>query len=270
MERFYTTLPLSFRDYFPTPEQTRALGEELNMWVAEHAVTPYIISPHPDDMELSMSGEAFLLNQISEGRLTHVIVFSESTEGLSEVRKDEVRDAGNILNISAHNTHFLGEVDFAHRNAWLHHIPSRRGRNLLSSVPYPIGVEKALVKDLERKFADFVYTVPNYLAFVPLDGLRRHRDHTLVKIASERVFAPDSMVYYDEYPYHRGLLPSGRIVFRMLAGLATFEENQDKRVEAIEAFPSQIPSLFPNGFPVSLPPEKIYIPQAMRKKMLIS
>ena len=215
------------------------------------------LSPHLDDAVLSCGGT---INQITKngGRVLVASVMAGDLQGgvLSPFAKSLHRrweidspdaasrreeDIGACLVLEA-SWHHCDIPDCIYRQDHRTGIPLYTTEESLFG---PVNPEE---KELAARIADIMAGLPDAeQVFAPL-GVGNHVDHQLTRLAAERWIEPESLIYYEEYPYAEsveGIYPPfeyGNRWHRMIRSMA--EDDLLAKTQAAACYRSQISTFF--------------------------
>lgn len=241
--------------------------ENLLKLIVEEKKPCYFLSPHFDDAVLSCGD---LLAYLSEKTPVTVITFFTTGSEPSTfsarrfLQKCDVKDVSELFgarkkedetamkNLSVHFVH-KGEVDGTWRK---YHKTQKLRRFLGRFIPeflhlYPTffqvssgSLHNEDIKLVNKLKSDVDNILPeNIVLFAPL-GTGKHVDHMLIREVASKF---DHAVFWSDFPYNiKNVADKGFIAKNKLKKYI-FNKKSEKKKKAIEAYTSQLPSLFPDG-----------------------
>ncbi len=260
----------------------------------EHHTKIIVLSPHEDDVPLSVGGlvtefppknvytitfftRALQSAQTSDLKRYVAPGFSSVVE-LYEKRHEEDVQSNMTLGIPRDNQYHLGFIDAPWRtkaNSNTHVYPFRE-----SQFGRVAGYDRqTLMPQLQERLREHIRTIvgdsENFLIFAPaaLGMTKLHLrpvDHTIIRDVAAAAFPADSMrdhvLYYGEYPYLSEGVPDKKLIKPGVLPALHAVPNQDNKHKAVLCHQSQVSRLFDprsslsvGAMPHAFPPEMMFV-----------
>lgn len=278
----------------PDLEKGTELGNKLVELVREKGTKVIVLSPHEDDIPLSVGG---LVTEFPAKQVYSVTFFTQALDsanpaaqkrymepGFSTVtelyqrRQEEDLKANETLGIPRRNQYHLGFIDAPWRLKNEKNKPVYAGRE--SQLGRVATADKQnLVPQLTDRLHDVVTEIAgaskNYVILVPAAlGITRLQirpvDHEIIRDVARAAFPAtditDHVVYYGEYPYLSEAVPDKALSRSGKLPALRAVPDQDLKHRAVECHRTQLHRLFNpksslsvGDMPKKFPPEMLFI-----------
>jgi LmbE family N-acetylglucosaminyl deacetylase len=169
--------------------------------------------------------------------------FSSVSE-FAKARRNEDKKALSYLNFDAS---YAGYIDGGFRSqGGIFLYPDKQSLFSGKIAPEDVAISDHLISLFKKKFAANQYRY----VLCPF-GIGKHADHLITKLVAQKVFPPEKVLYYYEWPYSFSLT-IGQI-FYALRHMYSFKLISSKKKQALFHYTSQIGLLFGKYKPMQYP-----------------